>query len=355
MTIRIDLAALRRNWRSLAAMAAPAECAAAVKADAYGIGLGPAVEALSAEGCETFFVALPEEGVAARRHALNATIYVLNGFFTEAEALYRDHDLRPVLNHAAELAAWAARGGRPSALHVDTGMSRLGLTMQDAMALAGSPALSDAGVALVMSHFACADEPGHPLNASQIAATAALKEAFRLPVSLANSAGIHLGREAHFDMVRPGIALYGGRSAPGAQTETVVTATARVLQIRDVPPGETVGYGATRRLIRDTRLAVLSAGYADGYPRAAGSSDDLEGGAVMFGRRPAPILGRVSMDLLAVDVTAIPEGEAAVGSEAELFGPAMSIDTVADRAGTIAYEVLTRLGRRGRRIYDGGA
>lgn len=355
MTIRIDLAALRRNWRRLADKAAPAECAAAVKADAYGIGLGPAVEALAGEGCKTFFVALPEEGAAARRHAPDAAIYVLNGFFAGAEALYRAHDLRPVLNHAAELAAWADCGGGSSALHVDTGMNRLGFGVDEAMALAGSPALSAAGVGLVMSHFACADEPAHPLNARQIAATGALKPAFRLPVSLANSAGIHLGAAAHFEMVRPGIALYGGRSAPGADTEVVVTATARVLQIREVPAGQTVGYGGAKRLDRPTRVAVLSAGYADGYPRAAGSGDDRDGAAVLIAGHAAPVLGRVSMDLLAVDVTRTPEDAVAVGAEAELFGPSMRVDTVADCAGTIAYELLTRLGRRGRRLYAGGA
>ncbi len=354
MTIRIDLAALRRNWRRLADMSRPAECAAAVKADAYGIGIGRAVKALRAEGCRTFFVALPAEGAAVREEAPNAVVYILNGFFSGAADIYRRHDLRPVLNHPAELAAWTADGGGPSALHVDTGMNRLGFAMTDAMALRGTSALADAGVALVMSHFACAEEPQHPLNAIQMAATRELKDALGLPVSLANSAGIHLDRDTHFDMVRPGIALYGGRSAPDAPPETVVTASARVLQIREVPAQGTIGYGATQRLTRDTRVAVLSAGYADFYPRSAGSADDFDGGWVIFdGHHHAPILGRVSMDLLTVDVTGIPEDEVAIGSEAELFGPSLSIDALADVAGTNAYEILTRLTRRAHRIYEG--
>ena len=354
MTIRIDLAALRRNWRRLADMSRPAECAAAVKADAYGLGIGRVVEALHAEGSRTFFVALPEEGVAVRNHAPDSVVYVLNGFFSKAENLYRRHDLRPVLNHPAELAIWTARGRGPSALHVDTGMNRLGFAMADAMALRGSRALADAGVGLVMSHFACAEEPDHPLNADQLSAARELKDALGLPFSLANSAGIHLDRDAHFDMVRPGIALYGGRSAPDAHSETVVTATARVLQIRQASAHETVGYGGTQRLTRDTRIAVLSAGYADFYPRSAGSADDLDGGWVIFGgHHHAPILGRVSMDLLTVDVTGIPDDAVAVGSEAELFGPSLSIDALADIAGTNAYEILTRLGHRAHRFYEG--
>ena len=292
----------------------------------------------------------------ARGHAPDAVVYVLNGFFPKAESLYRRHDLRPVLNHPDELAAWTEHGGGASALHVDTGMNRLGFALADAMALRGSRALAEAGVALVMSHFACADEPDHPLNAAQLAAARELKDALGLPFSLANSAGIHLDRDAHFDVVRPGIALYGGRSAPDARSDTVVTATARVLQIRQVPAHETIGYGGTQRLTRDTRVAVLSAGYADFYPRSAGSADDLDGGWVIFDdHHHAPILGRVSMDLLTVDVTGIPEDEVAVGSEAELFGPSLSIDALADVAGTNAYEILTRLGHRAHRIYEGVA
>ena len=351
VTLRIDLAALRRNWRRLADKAAPAECAAAVKADAYGIGIAPAVEALSAEGCRTFFVALPHEGAAVRARAPGSAVYVLNGFFADAAELYRAHDLRPVLNHVCELEAWTAAGGGASALHVDTGMNRLGLTMEEALSLPAS-ALERAGIALVMSHFACADTPDHPLNARQLAAGRELSERIPLPFSLANSAGIHLDADAHFDMVRPGIALYGGRGAPGTLTDTVVTATARVLQVRSARAGETVGYGARQRLLRDTRIAILSVGYADGYPRATGSTDEFGGGEVVFaGEHRAPILGRVSMDLLAVDVTGVPDNTSE--GEAELFGPNVSIDAVADAAGTIAYELLTNLSRRARRIYEG--
>ncbi|MGQ7794107.1 alanine racemase [Faunimonas sp. B44] len=355
LRLTIDLSALVRNWRRLAGLAAAAECAAVVKADAYGIGLAAAVPALREAGCRTFFVALPEEGAKARALAPDAAIYVLNGFFPEAAALYRAAALRPVLGHRGEIESWAsAAGGAPAALHVDTGMNRLGLRPDEAAAL--PPGLAErAGIALVMSHLACADEPGHELNAVQLARFSALPlphpAAHR---SLANSAGIHLGTAYRFDLVRPGIALYGGASHPDALSEPVATAEARILQVRNASAGETVGYGAAERLARDSRIAILSAGYADGYPRSAGKGE-RPAAQVFVGGKRLPILGRVSMDLIAVDVTDLPESNVEPGGWAELFGPCMPIDDVAADAGTIAYELLTGLSRRAaRRHADGG-
>ncbi|HEX2255659.1 MAG TPA: alanine racemase [Afifellaceae bacterium] len=356
----IDLGALRRNWRRLAAMAAPAECAAAIKADAYGIGAARAVPALAASGCRSFFVALPHEGVAVRAVAPEAAIYVLNGFTPEAAELYRANALRPVLNSEEEVSEWTGwrsalpdqRTAMPAALHVDTGMNRLGLRLEEAERLSGSPLLAQAGIALVMSHLACADAPDHPLNQAQREHTERLRALFPgLPLSLANSAGIHHGAAFHFDMVRPGIALYGGGCHPASQSEPVVTAEARILQVREAGAGETIGYGAARRLARDSRIAILGAGYADGYLRASGDSDARPGASILIAGRHAPLLGRVSMDLIAADVTDIPAEEVRRGGWAELFGPNVSIDDVAAHAGTIAYELLTGLSRRAERRY----
>jgi len=355
LTLTIDLAALARNWRRLADHVAPAECAAAVKADAYGIGIEQAVPALWTAGCRTFFVALPEEGVDTRKAAPDAVIYVLGGFLADAAAAYADADLSAVLNHQQDLETWRRLGpGKPAALHVDTGMNRLGFPHAEAERVAGSPAIREAGLALLISHLACADTRAHPKNVEQLALFGRLRRSFPgLASSLANSAGIRLGADYHFDMVRPGIALYGGDCLADPAMETVVTAEARVLQVRDAAAGESVGYGATEILKRPSRLAILAAGYADGYLRAAGASDDRPGAAVVIAGHRAPLVGRVSMDLMAVDVTDTP-AEVRPGDRAELFGPNMPIEEAAVAAGTISYELLTGLSRRAERRYVGG-
>lgn len=356
LRLTIDLGALGRNWRQLAAQCAPAECSAVVKANAYGIGIDRAVPALLEAGCHTFFVALPHEGAQVRAVAPEAAIWVLDGFLPDAAELYRTNGLRPVLNSQDEARQWAALRGAdpapPAALHVDTGMNRLGLTWEEAKALAGDPVLAEAGISLGISHLACADEPDHPLNQAQLKRTEALRKLFPgLPLSLANSAGIHHGAAFHFDLVRPGIALYGGGCHPDARSEPVVTAEARMLQVREAKAGETVGYGATRTLQRDSRIAILGAGYADGYLRAAGSGGEGPPASVFIAGRRAPLMGRVSMDLIAADVTDIPADEVRRGDWAELFGPNIAIDEVAGHAGTIAYELLTGLSRRAERRY----
>lgn len=353
LVLSIDLAALTRNWQQLAELSAPAETSAVVKADAYGIGIEPAVAALSAAGCRTFFVALPDEGRRVREVAPEAVIYVLNGFFADWTDIFRAANLRPVLNTFASVEAWAAHcPGQPSALQVDTGMNRLGLSVHEALELARHPALlGSASPRLLMSHLACADDPINPMNLSQLTLFRELRAEFPdLKASLANSAGVHLGADFHFDLVRPGIALYG---AEFAQDEppltTVVTARARILQVRDGNAGEPIGYGATKHLERDTRIAVLAAGYADGYHRLAGSSDERPGAYVTVRGRQAPLLGRVSMDLIAVDVTGIVG--VVEGDWAELFGANVPIDDVARTADTIGYELLTGLSRRAERRY----
>ncbi len=356
-SLTIDLGALAANWRNLAAEAAPAECAAVVKADAYGIGAAQAVPALQAAGCRTYFVALPAEGRRVRSVSADAVIYVLNGFFAQAAGSYREAGLRPVLNSPQEVEDWARLGGgAASAIQVDTGMNRLGLSLREAIGLARREDLLAAiNPRLLISHLACADVPGHPLNAEQLALFEQIRAEFRgLPASLANSAGVALGPQYHSDLIRPGIALYGGRfSEDRPSLATVVTLEARILQIRVGAAGETVGYSAAERLRRDTRIAILSAGYADGYHRTAGSSDARPGGSAHIRGRRAPILGRVSMDLVAIDVTDVVG--ASPGDRVELFGPNIPIDEAAAAADTIAYEFLTGLSRRAERRYIGAA
>ena len=357
--LTIDLDALVANWRAMAARAQPAGAAAAVKGDAYGIGIDHAVRALAAAGCGTFFVALPEEGLRVRAAAPAATVYVLGGLIGDP-ADYVAADLRPVLNSLPEIEEWAGvrASGVPTAaaLHVDTGMNRLGIALETCRALAGQAGLAEGlGIALVMSHLACADTPGHPLNDRQLLAFRDVAAAMpAVPASLANSAGVFLGADYHFDLVRPGIALYGGRAVQGAPhpMRPVVTLEGRILQVRDVPAGETVGYGATETLRRDSRIAIVGVGYADGYIRAAGSTDARPGASAFAGGRRIPLVGRVSMDLLALDVTDLPE--VGRGDWVELLSPDIPISDVAASAGTIDYEYLTGLGRRYARTYVGG-
>ncbi len=358
LVVTIDLGTLARNWQRLAALSHPAECAAVVKADAYGIGIDAAMPALAAAGCRTFFVALPAEGLRVRTalsgtDAPESTIYVLNGFFPDWADAFRGASLHPVLSTFAAVESWAEHGGgAPSALQVDTGMNRLGLSLHEALELARRPdLLTRTAPKLLMSHLACADEPERPENRAQLALFREIRDQFaELPASLANSAGIHLGAEFHFDAVRPGIALYGAAFAAGRPPlATVVTAKARILQVREVAAGEAIGYGAALRLREALRVAILSAGYADGYHRLSGSSDDGPGAeAVVRGRR-VPVLGRVSMDLIAVDVTGLVG--VAEGDWVELFGPSMPVDELAATAGTIGYELLTQLSRRAERVY----
>jgi alanine racemase len=323
------------------------ETSAVVKANAYGIGIEAAGPSLARAGCRTFFVALVDEGIRLRRAVPDATIYILAGLIPGSTATLVAHNLRPVLGSMAEIAEWAAAGAPiGSALHVDTGMNRLGITPAEALALD----VSTIKPSLVMSHFVISEAPDDPLNLRQRQAFAAVRAAMPdVPASLANSAGVYLGRDFHFDLVRPGIALYGASPGPkvSAPMNVVATAEARVLIVREGQPGETVGYGAIRTLTRPTRIAVIGAGYADGYHRITTGAE----AHVVIHRQRAPLLGRVSMDLIAVDVTDIPA--ATRGDWAELFGRHVPVDDVAAWSGTVGYELLTGLGHRYERRYLG--
>lgn len=344
--LTIDLDALAANFRRLAAEAG-VEVAPVVKADAYGQGAGPVARRLWAEGARRFFVARVGEGRALRR-ALGvqrpAEIYVLDGAAPGRAGLFAGGELRPVLNSPEQVAAWRAAGGGPCAVHIDTGMNRLGLRPEEAAQAA------DLNPAVVLSHLACADVPDSPMNRRQRDVFAAAAAAFPGAAKcLANSGGVFLGRDYAFDLVRPGVSLYGGGplGRPDPRLKPVVTLEATVLQVREAPAGETVGYGAAHDLTRPTRIAVVGAGYADGVPRSTSPR-----GQVWLAGRRRPIIGRISMDSLTVDA-----GDAAVraGDRVELFGPRLPVDEAAAAAGTIAYELLTSVGGRVERRYLGAA
>jgi alanine racemase len=359
-TLTVDLAAVVANWKTLAQRAAPARTAAVVKADAYGLGMAPVARALARAGCNTFFVALAEEGRALRAVLDRAEIYVFVGALSDAEAeLMVAHRLMPVLNDRGQIERFAAfartRGARlPCAIHVDTGMNRLGLSLREADALIRDPApLAGLDVKLVMSHLACGNDADEPLNERQRAAFASVapKIAPGAALSLANSGGIFLGAGFHFDLVRPGAAIYGlapinGRPNP---MRSVVRLTAPIVQVRDIDTPGTVGYGATHRIGQNAKIAVVSVGYADGYGFSLGNR-----GHALLGSVRLPVVGRISMDLITLEASDVPAGLLKPGAEIELLGPTLTADDIARTAGTIGYEVLTRLGPRLRRRYVGG-
>jgi alanine racemase len=360
--LTIDLAAIETNWRMLASTTVPVECAAVVKGDGYGCGLEPVTQTLSRAGCRTFFVADVTEGRRVRALAPEATIYVLSGIMPGSAHAFANDYLQPVINSTTELAEWDAfvatnnwRGG--AALHIDTGMNRLGLTTDEAVAIAPRLQSESHGFTLLMSHLACADVPDHPMNDQQIRQFREIRILYRgLASSLANSSGIFLGGTVYCDLVRPGVALYGVNPTPGRKNpmRPVVELKGRIIQVRTVGKGETVGYGAAFTAGRQSRIAVVAVGYADGFLRSASAAKGKSAAEVVVAGRRCPIAGRVSMDLFAVDVTSLPEGTVRRGDLATLIGDGMGIDDLAAAMGTIGYELLTNLGRRYHRVYKGG-
>ena len=354
--LTIDLGALVANWRMLAERSAPARCAAVVKANAYGLGIEDAVPALVSAGCRTFFVALPDEAVRVRQVAPEASIYVLNGVFGDALDLYRAHGIRPGIGSLEDARVLATGEPLPAALHVDTGMTRLGLTVAEAEALANGPLRAALDLRLLMTHFACADDLGHPKTDRQLEEFKQIASLYPgVPRSVSNSAATFVGGDCRFDIVRPGVALYGGEALNNVPngSRPVVKLEGRIVQLRTAKAGETVGYGGTVTLTRTTKIAVVSVGYADGFHRAAGGGVPMRTvtpkGHGWIADRFVPLLGRVSMDLTAYDVTDVPN--IAQGDWIEMFGPHVPIDDVARAAGTIGYELLTGLGTRFARTY----
>ena len=353
--LEIDLGAIVANWRLLAARAAPAECAAVVKADGYGVGAASVASALSTAGCRLFFVATLDEGIALRSALGNeAEISVLNGPAPGTVAEFPAHNLIPVLNEPGQIEAWRkladARGSLPAMLHVDTGMSRLGLSGREFAALADSLAAMKAiRWRLLMSHLACADTPEHDLNEIQRRRFEAVRQGLPgVPASLAASSGVFLGPNYHFDLVRPGAALYGVNPQPGRPNplRSVVRLCGKILQIREIDRGESVGYGAAYVMQAPGRIATVAVGYADGWLRSLSHR-----GCGRLAGTLVPLLGRVSMDLLTFDVTAVEPALACPGALIELLGETYGVDDAAADAGTIGYEILTALGPRYHRVY----
>ncbi|MFC5069139.1 alanine racemase [Flaviflagellibacter deserti] len=360
--LTIDLGALQSNWKHLASCAGEAECAAVVKADAYGIGIRPAVRALWQAGARTFFVALPFEARAVREELPDAAIYVLGGLAPGSSPILAEIKAHPVLGSLPEIDEWelfAKENGiaGEAAIHVDTGMNRLGLSFAETQDVAKRYAGGNLAFrpSLIMSHLACGEDADHPLTEHQIESFGNVAADFPgVPASLANSAGTLQGGAFVFDLCRPGIALYGGHPLGGDNPlKPVVLFDARVIQVREVDEGETVGYGATETARRPSRVAVVSAGYADGFMRAAGSSDDRRGADAIVAGKRCPLIGRVSMDLIAVDVTDLAPDAVRRGDFVTLIGDGITIDEVGARANTIGYEILTGLGSRFARIYIG--
>src|SRR3984957_4967160 len=361
--LTVDLDAIVANWRKLEKTAVPAECASVIKADAYGCGVEPVARALAAAGCKTFFVATLDEARAARAALPSAAIYVLDGFFQNCGDAYAKIDARPVIGDLNELAEWDVfcrrsgwEGG--AAIHIDTGMNRLGLTLTEAHGIVPRINAGDHGITLVMSHLACAESLNHPLNAKQLTTFREIASLFAgVPASLSNSSGIFLGAPFQFDVVRPGAALYGVNPTPEADNpmQPVVDLKARIVQIRTVEKGESAGYGGTGTPRRPSRLSIVSAGYADGYFRAGGSNDGTRGAEAVVAGKRCPVAGRISMDLMAIDVTELEKNAARRGHMVTLIGEGITVDELAHHFGTIGYEVLTSLGPRYARVYKGGA
>ncbi len=340
----INLSALRFNYKTLAALAPDAETGAAVKGEAYGLGLKPCVLALWEAGCRSYFVARPKEGADLRRILPKAKIYVLDGFYAGQAAYYLKHKLIPALISADEAREWAAKAGKaPCALHVDSGINRVSFSLTELKSLLAEKLKLN--ITLLMSHLASSEEQGNAFNQTQrrrFEQARALLPGVK--ASFANSSGCFLGQDFSYDLMRPGVALYGGNPLPGKTNpmKPVVTLEAQVLQVRQVPKGEAVGYNSTWRATRDSQIAVLGAGYRDGIPRRM-SSVFGGGASVWLGGQRCPIVGRVSMDMTTVDVTGL---NVKRGDYAEFFGHHINLDDAATSAGTISWELLTHLGSR---------
>jgi len=357
--LTVDLGALKRNWQALDKVSRGALTGAVVKADAYGTGITQSSKALYEAGARFFFAATPDEGIAVRA-ALpeDSHIFILNGLLPGAAPLYVGERLMPCLASIPMLEEWleaclARNQALPAALHFDTGINRLGFRLNEAGKV--KQLIEQVGYSpqMIMSHLACADVPKHEKNRTQLALFASVMSQFpNVPASLSNSAGLMTNRDNHFQMVRPGIALYGGRAVAGRRNPMapVVTLEAPILMVKEVKTGESVGYGALQTMHRDSRIAIVGIGYADGFFRSLSGADNHRGTSVVINGVPCPVVGRVSMDMIGVDVTELRELPQP-GAMAEIIGKTITVDDHADVAGTLGYEVLTSLKGRYSRQY----
>ncbi|WP_227869539.1 alanine racemase [Undibacterium parvum] len=356
--LTIDLGAIRSNYRLLQNKLDGALCGAAVKADAYGLGVLPVSQALVAEGCRHLFVAHLEEAIAVRPHVPETVaIYVMHGAPRGYEPEFIEHRCIPVLNSREQIAAWsslaaARQSALPAIMQFDTGMSRMGLSGQEVQGLlADTDALRGIDVRYLMSHLACAEDQAHPMNQKQLAAFKALRAQFPgCGASLANSSGIFLGAEFHFDLARPGAALYGVAPVAGAANpmQAVVRLQGAIIQTRELAPGTGVGYSLTWQSAQPSRIATVAVGYADGWLRSLSNR-----GVAHIAGVEAPMVGNVSMDTITLDVSQVPLEHLQAGSLVDLISANNTVDQVAARAGTIGYEILTSLGARYQRRYVG--
>jgi len=346
--VTIDLKALQANYKTLQAVAGKAEVGVAIKGEAYGLGSARCGQALWEAGCRSFFVARPQEGEDLRAVLADATIYVLDGLYAGEAGYYLKHKLTPALISYEEAEEWARDGkGAACAIHIDSGINRVSFSASEAERLA--KAKLPLNIALVMSHLASSEEFDNPYNETQRARFEAVRQLFPgVRASLANSSGHFHGPAFTLDLTRAGIALYGGNPKPGQPNpmQPVATLEARVLQLRDMPKGEVIGYNSTWKAERDTKIALVGAGYRDGIPRRMSSSFGTS--YVWLGGKRCPIVGRVSMDMTAIDVT---DANVKRGDYAEFFGHHILLDDAAAAAGTISWELLTHLGSRYARHY----
>ncbi len=353
-TLTVNLDALAANYHQLTKKHAGHNCAAVVKANAYGLGVEPVATRLAKEGCQTFFVATLTEAIELRGILENTLIYVFNGIYAGEESLFLKHNIRPVLNSLEHVARWkdiaTAHTDAQAALHVDTGMCRLGLTPFEMQSITdGQQIIDNCNISLLMSHLACASDPSHPLNTQQLENFTEAKHAFSgVETSLSNSSGLYLGADYHEDVGRPGCSLYGitPRGVDDNPMQHVATLKAPIIQIRHISRDQTIGYGGTTRVSAGMKVAVIACGYADGLHRIA--SHQLSG---FIGEHQAHILGRVSMDMSCYDVTHIPDATLAQEGAITLISEQQTVDRVAQICHTIGYEVFTSLSARVERIY----
>ena len=357
--LTIDLNALKANYRLIAGRVAPAKASANIKANAYGLGIDLVVPALVEAGCQHFFVATLSEGVAARHNAQDATIFILNGFPKNAADIYETYRLTAVLGAEDEIIEFetALKAGKkllPPALHIDTGMARLGLSLEEAHSYAARRATEKAplSLSLLITHFVESEMRSSSVTENQIALFEKLRALFPgVPASLSNSSGVFLNKNISYDLVRPGYALYGGNpflDEPNPM-QPVIRLEAPIIQTRRIPKGTKIGYGGEITVTRDSIIATLSIGYGDGYPRGAKNTDIKQGADCLIAGQRCKILGRVSMDLVMADITDCPDGLVQRGMMATMIGDEITLDEVAAKSGTICYEILVHLGPRFRR------